>query len=257
MRIIGSVLHNKNNTSGRLDEAVWNASSRPISLLSVDSNDTIVNNHESTLEDDEQDGEEEDTEVPNSPVRHETWRHKLDNLKFYSNQKSGDEINTNLNEQIESLHRTLEIFLEASSRQNSNQSRDRSNEQRLLYTDSYRSSQSTKASDFYARDHASNSPVTPAAAAKDNNSEVIRNRLFFNFNNRNNSVYLNGVNEESKGRCSGTAAIEDQQIQSEAVRGKFKTIESGSSKGAESATASNSILNKFFNLLFYKRHKLI
>jgi hypothetical protein len=277
MRIIGNYLDNKKARGVCLDDEM-NAS-RPISLLSVDSNDTIVDQtQESTFEDD--DTEEEDNhndqteeEVDESQARsdfgdrsRESWRQKLDNLKFYSNQ--GSEIKSNLNEQIESLHRTLEIFLE-----NKSQAAVASSDRGVIYAEPFPVNFVTSSRTLNKKPASSimshlNSDFCGSSYQNTGNaySENIKNRLFFNFNHRNNSMYFNTAldqdvvkdSSQTSASYSDTRTSGQQNYEHTNRLAQKKTLHrSTECSNSLNFSESTSMLNRFFKMIFFKKQKMI
>ncbi len=235
MKIIGNYLDTKKT---RDDEA--NAS-RPISLLSVDSNDTIVDqNQESMFEDETEEETDEEMQSDFGDKSQESWRQKLDNLKIYTNQNS--DINSNLNEQIESLHKALEVFLETKSQTSSDQ---------VIYTEPFPVNFPTTAtknhldSDFYAYGNDSAYP------------ENIKNRLFFNFNNRNNSMYFSTMIQDDSMDSNNCAKKKETRFDEKTLEHRNqKTLrKTNDCTNSNSESVSTSILNRLFKMLFSKKQK--
>lgn len=250
------------------------ASSRPISLLSSNSTDTLVNqmsdhrldsyirsvSHASIINEEdqnktlyEQEVEEEgsssstltrsddeaDMNEEEEQIEEMEYKHKLDNLKFYSDQNVYN--NQLLNQQIDSLHRTLEMFL---------------NPSKSVYSAPYQvygtaqDNYNSNSDNFYImrkkRDEIESDYYQ-------SNTTGSKKRLFFNFNN-NNSLIFNQFAHSSTPQTRSMNELNNdhyQEIVDENTKGQKSSNKKKHSKkngpgGPEGG--STSFLNRFFSI---------
>jgi hypothetical protein len=194
--LINSLNQHDSKLVGKYDlETAKNEGSRPISLLTVSSNDTIKNDDLIIDELDDEDvelieGYKNEFLVNFRRFPIENSKHKMQNLKNY--RQTSDNSSRFLNEKIESLHKTLEQFFNFDDAINADvfqteqlnniysEPFDQVNNESLTNT-----TNDTSVNFDYKED------VDSGLSSRCSNDNSNANRLFFNFNNYNNSLYFN------------------------------------------------------------------